>query len=73
MQVVTGTVVDGKVVLEGASLPDGTVVTILAKGAEDLVHLPPALQSELEDALEEADRAEGISADELIEKLHKYG
>lgn len=73
MQIVTGTVVKGKVVLEGASLPEGTVVTILAKESEAIVHLPPALQAELEDALEEADHEEGISADELLEKLRKYG
>lgn len=73
MQVVTGTVVEGKVVLEGVSLPEGTVVTIFAKGSEVTVHLPPALQAELEEALQEADREEGISGDELLEKLQKYG
>jgi len=73
MQVVTGTVVEGKVVLEGASLPEGTVVTVIAKDTETTVRLPPALQAELEDALDEADREEGISGEELIEKLRKYG
>lgn len=37
------------------------------------VRLPPPLQAELEQALEEADREEGISGDELLEKLKKYG
>ena len=73
MQVVTGTVVGGKVVLEGVSLPEGTVVTIFAKSSEATVRLPPDLQAELEEALEEADREEGISGDELLEKLWKYG
>jgi hypothetical protein len=73
MQVVTGTVVGGKVILEGASLPEGTVVTILAKDSEAMVHLPPALRAELEEALEEADREEGISGNELLERLRKYG
>ena len=73
MQVVTGTVVGGKVVLEGASLPEGTVVTIFAKESEAKVRLPPALQAELEEALDEADREEGISGAELLEKLQKYG
>ena len=67
MQIVTGTVIEGKVVLEGASLPEGTVVTILAKHSAAAVRLPPFLQAELEDALEEADREEGISGDELLE------
>lgn len=73
MQIVTGTVVEGKVVLEGVSLPEGTVVTVFAKDSEAIVRLPPALQAELEAALEEADREEGISGDELLEKLRKYG
>ena len=73
MQVVTGTVVESKVVLEGVSLPEGTVVTIFAKDSEATVRLPSALQAELEKALEEADREEGISGDELLEKLRKYG
>ena len=73
MQVVTGAVVEGKVVLEGASLPAGTVVTIFAKDLEETVRLPSALQAELEEALDEADREEGISGDELLEKLRKYG
>jgi hypothetical protein len=73
MQVVTGTVVGGKVVLEGVSLPEGTVVTVFAKDSEATVRLPPGLQAELEEALEAADREEGISGDELLEKLRKYG
>lgn len=72
MQVVTGIVVGGKVILEGASLPDGTIVTIFAKDSETKVRLPPALQAELEDALDEANCEEGISGDELFEKLRKY-
>ena len=72
MQVVTGTVVGGKVILEGVSLPEGTVVTIFAKESDEKVRLPPALQAELEEALEEADRDEGISGDELLDKLRKY-
>ena len=73
MQLVTGTVIGGKVVLEGISVPDGTVVTIFAKDSEATVRLPPALQAELEEALEEADREEGIPGDDLLDKLRKYG
>lgn len=73
MQVVTGTVVEGKVVLDGASLPEGAVVTVFAKDSEATVRLPPHLQVELEEALAEADVDEGISADELFEQLKKYG
>lgn len=73
MQVVTGTVIEGKVVLEGVSLPEGTAVTVFARDSEASVRLPLALQAELEEALEDADQEEGISGDELFKNLRKYG
>ena len=73
MQVVTGTVVGGKVVLDGSSLPDGTPVTVFVPRDEATIRLPPHLQAELESALEEADRLEGISAEQLFAELTKYG
>ena len=72
MQVVTGTVVEGKIVLNGASLPEGTVVTVYAEHSGEAVRLPFHLQAELEEAIDEADREEGISAEELFDQLHKY-
>jgi len=73
MQVITGTVVDGKVVVEGLSLPEGTVVTVFARDEESPVKLPPAEEAELLEALDEADREEGISAEELFDRLRKHG
>lgn len=73
MQVATGKVIDGKVVVDDIVLPEGTVVTIFAKDAEAVVRLPPSLQSELEEALDEADREAGVSAEKLFERLSKYG
>ena len=73
MQVATGKVIDGKVVVDGVVLPEGTVVTIFAKDAETVVRLSPSLQSELEEALDEADREEGVSAEALLDRLSKYG
>lgn len=73
MQVVKGTVVAGKVVLDHGSLPDGTEVAVFVAQQDALVRLPPALQRELEEALAEADRETGISAEELLLELRKYG
>jgi len=73
MQIATGTIVGGKVVVEGLSLPEGTVVTVLARGDENAVRLPPKQEAELLDALDEADREEGISADELFARLCRFG
>jgi hypothetical protein len=72
MQVVSGIVVEGKVVLNGASLPEGTVATVYAQEPGNVVRLPPRLQAELEEAIDEADREEGISAEELFAQLKQY-
>jgi hypothetical protein len=73
MQIVKGTVVEGKVVIHQCSLPEGTQVGVFVASEPGSIRLPPALQMELELALEEADREGGISADELFAELRKYG
>jgi len=72
MQLATGTVVNGKVVVEGLDLPDGTVVTVLTRDDEPPVKLSPMDEAELLQALEEADREEGISAEELFARLQRF-
>ena len=73
MQIASGTIIDGQVVVDGLALPEGTNVTILARGDEVAVRLPPQQEAELLEALDEADREPGISADELFERLRRYG
>jgi hypothetical protein len=71
MQITTGTVVDGKVIVEGDPLPEGTVVTIIARDAEETFEVPPELEAELLESIAQADRGETISADEVIERLRR--
>ena len=65
--------IDGKVVVEGLSLPEGTAVTVLARGDEAVVKLPPQEEAELLAALDEADREEGIPAEALFARLRRFG
>ena len=71
MQLATGTVVNGKVIVEGASLPEGTVVTILARESDETFEVPAELEAELQASIEEADRGEIITAVELFERLRR--
>ena len=71
MQLATGTVIGGKVVVEGASLPDGTVVTILAREMDETFEVPPELEAELLASIAEANRGDTISAAELLERLRR--
>jgi hypothetical protein len=71
MQLATGTVIDGKIVLEGATLPEGTVVTVIARDSDETFELPSELEAELVASIAEADRGETISAAELFERLRR--
>ena len=73
MQIVRGTVVEGRVVIHQGSLPEGAQVGVFVSREAGSIRLPTALQTELEEALEEADREGGISAEELFAELRKYG
>ncbi len=48
-------------------------VTAYAPNPGQLARLPPQLQLELEESIDEADREEGISAEELFSQLDQYG
>ncbi len=71
MQLATGTVIDGKVVVDRASFPEGTVVAIIARQSDETFEVPAELESELQASQEEADRGETITAVELFERLRR--
>ena len=73
MQVTTGTVVGGKVVVEGVPLVEGSVVAVLSRVPEEPFTLSPEEENELLAAMAEIDSGEFIQADELLESLRKYG
>lgn len=69
MKVATGTVVGGKVVVQGDPLPEGAVVTVLAREPNESFAVPAELEPELLASLAETERGEIISADELLRRL----
>jgi hypothetical protein len=71
MQLATGTVVGGKIVVEGDPLPEGAVVTILAREADETFEVPPELEPELQESLAQVARGETISAEEVLERLRR--
>lgn len=73
MSIATGTVVDGKIVVKGLTLPEGTVVAVLAPDDQAPVRLPPHLEQELLDAIDEADAERGGAGPEFLESLRRYG
>lgn len=74
MQVATGTVLAGKLVIEGLDLPDGETVVVLTRETRDdrdEVHLCPEQEADLLEAIAEADHGETISAEELFARLDR--
>jgi hypothetical protein len=71
MQFTVGTVVDGNIVVESDPLPEGTVVTIMAREADETFEVPRDLEAELLEPIAQADRGQTISADEPLERLRR--
>jgi len=69
MGIATGTVVAGKVVVEGLRLVEGSVVTIVTHESDDPALLTSKEEDELLEARAQASRGETISADELFARL----
>jgi hypothetical protein len=73
MKVITGTVVDGRVVVEGAVLPEGALVTVLTRGSNEGFTLSAEDEGELLEALAEIDRGEHIGLEPLLSALPRRG
>jgi len=73
MKVATGIVVDGKVVVEGEPLAEGSVVTVVAREDDEGFDVSPEEEAALLAAIAEADRGELVSWKDLREQLRRFG
>ncbi len=73
MKVATGIVIDGKVVVEGEPLAEGSVVTVVAREDDEGFEVSPEEEAALLAAIAEADRGELVSWKELREQLRRFG
>lgn len=69
MRIASGKVVSGQVIVDGESLPEGSVVTVLAPEADETFELDAAAEAELLESMAQADRGELIPAAEVLRKL----
>jgi hypothetical protein len=69
MQVATGTVIDGKIVLEGVSLSEGARVTVVTRGADEGFTLTSAQEDALLESIAQVERGEFVSLGELLASL----
>ena len=73
MKVATGRVVEGKVVLEGEPLAEGSVVTVVARDDEETFEVSPEEERALLEAIAQADRGQVVSWENLREQLRRFG
>ena len=73
MQFTTGTVVGGKVVVEGVPLVEGSVVAVLSRQPDEPFAFSAEDEEELLEAIAEIGRGEFVTPEALLESLRKYG
>jgi len=66
MRVTSGRVVSGHIVVEREPLPDGAIVTVLAREVDETFELDATAEGELLLSLAEADRGELIPAEDVL-------
>ena len=69
MTIVTGKVVNGRIEVEDVELPEGLEVAVYYTGDEPEVQLTAEEMAELDAAIAEADRGEGIPAEQVLAEL----
>lgn len=73
MKIATGTVVDGKVVVEGEPLAEGSTVTVVLRDDEEAFDLTPEEEEELLESIAQIERGEFVSGEQLLERLRRFG
>jgi hypothetical protein len=73
MKVATGTVVNGKVVVAGETLTEGSTVTVVLRDDEEAFELTPEEEAELLESIAAIERGEFVSGEELLDRLRRFG
>ena len=68
MQIASGKVVNGRVVVE-AELPEGADVTLIALDGEETFEVSPELEAILLESIAQGKRGESIPAEELLREM----
>jgi hypothetical protein len=69
MVIVSGRVVEGKIVVDGDPLPEGTAVTVLAREGDESFVLDAEAEAELLESMAEGDRGEVVAAEDVLRAL----
>lgn len=73
MRIVSGRVIDGKVVVEGVALDEGTTVTVMAPEDDETFELGAEDEAALLASLAEAERGQVVPAQTVLDRLRRHG
>lgn len=73
MKISTGTVVGGKVLVEGESLSEGSTVTVVLREDEETFDLTPEEEAELLESIADVESGKFITGEELLQRLRRFG
>ena len=73
MKVATGTVIDGKVVVEGEALAEGSTVTVVLREDDEAFDLTLEEEAELLESIAAIERGEFVSGEQLLQRLRQIG
>lgn len=68
MQIASGRIIDGRVVVD-AELPEGADVTLIALDGEETFEVSPELEAIILESIAQGQRGEVISAEDLLREL----
>ncbi len=71
MRITTGKVRDGAIDLDGEVLPEGSIVTVIARDDEEEFELEPNEEADLIVAIEEADRDQTVDSSIVLDQLRR--
>jgi len=71
MQIASGKVIDGRVVVE-AELPEGADVTLIAVDGEETFEVSPQLEAIILDSIAQGRRGEVVDAEDLLRELRSH-
>ena len=68
MQIASGRVVGGRIELDG-ELPEGTLVTVIAREGDETFEVDAETEKKLRDAIAECERGETIPLERLLSEM----
>lgn len=69
MKIITGTVLDGRIIVEGETLREGERVTILTREGDESFDVSAEEKRQLLESIGQADRGEFVDGEELLKEL----